>query len=203
MKAISIIRNIFITAIIAASSTVCHAEEKKEPPSGPLSWANNDGKTIKAGFVKLDGEAVLVRTEDGKEHKIPFTRLSPESVAQARQIGEDIAIVETVDKKIKKLPPSKVNLYGGKDWHKYGLHDQTPQPEDKIVILETTDGDIELKPEETLYFKIKKESSEKGVFYYLIDNKKNHAPIGKGAEYVKAVREKTGELVFRIFTVEE
>lgn len=56
-------------------------------PSGPVSWTSNDGKSIKASFVKLEGAAVVVRTEDGKERKVPFSRLSPASVAQAKVFG--------------------------------------------------------------------------------------------------------------------
>lgn len=72
-------------------------EPPAAPPSSPsppalatpLSWTNNDGKTIKAEFVRLDEEAVIVRLEDGKESKISFTRLSPESVAQAKALGKE------------------------------------------------------------------------------------------------------------------
>lgn len=58
-----------------------------DPATEFFDWISNDGKTIKANFVKLEGEAVVVRMEDGKEHKIPFARLSPASVAQAGMLG--------------------------------------------------------------------------------------------------------------------
>jgi hypothetical protein len=56
-------------------------------PAGPQAWTSKDGKTIKAQFVELGGESVVVRTEDGKDHKIPFIRLSAASVAQAKMFG--------------------------------------------------------------------------------------------------------------------
>ncbi len=73
-----------------------HPVKEGEPPAetqlaAPLTWTSKDNKTIKANFVKLDGEAVVVRMEDGMEHKIPFTRLSPESAAQAKALAQAAA----------------------------------------------------------------------------------------------------------------
>ncbi len=59
-----------------------------DPATELLDWTSNDGKTIKADFLKLDGEAVVVRLESGKETKISFTRLSPESVARAKALAQ-------------------------------------------------------------------------------------------------------------------
>lgn len=61
-------------------------------PAAPMvdaipAWTSKDGKTIRADFVGLDGQAVVVRRE-GKEVTIPFARLSPASVAQARAFGD-------------------------------------------------------------------------------------------------------------------
>lgn len=56
-------------------------------PAGALSWTSNDGKTIQAKFVKLDGEAVIVQMEDGNDYKIPFSRLSRDGIAQAKELG--------------------------------------------------------------------------------------------------------------------
>jgi hypothetical protein len=58
-----------------------------DPATELIEWISKDNKTIKGNFLKLDGENVFVRTEDGKEHKVPFTRLSPASVAQAKMFG--------------------------------------------------------------------------------------------------------------------
>jgi hypothetical protein len=38
--------------------------------------------------VKLDGEAVVIRTEDGKEKSMPFTSLSPDSCALAKALSK-------------------------------------------------------------------------------------------------------------------
>ncbi len=58
-----------------------------DPTTELFDWTSNDGKILEAKFQKLDGEVVVVRTDDGKEHKIPFNRLSPASVAQAKMFG--------------------------------------------------------------------------------------------------------------------
>ena len=55
------------------------------PPPGPLSWTNTDGKTIKAEFVRLDGESVVIR-KDGKEFKLPLAKLAPQSQKLAREV---------------------------------------------------------------------------------------------------------------------
>jgi serine/threonine protein kinase len=55
-------------------------------PVGLLSWISTDGKTIQAEFVRLDGEAVVIRM-NGKEFTIPFSRLSPGSIEQARKLA--------------------------------------------------------------------------------------------------------------------
>jgi len=77
---------LFAVASLALTSSLLSQSNPTPPES--LQWTNNDGKSINAHFVKLDGEAVILRMEDGKTSKVPFTRLSTESVAQARKSGE-------------------------------------------------------------------------------------------------------------------
>ena len=55
--------------------------------AGPSSWTNQEGKTIRADFVRLEGDAVVVRRA-GKDSSIPLSRLAQESVARARAFGE-------------------------------------------------------------------------------------------------------------------
>jgi hypothetical protein len=51
-------------------------------------WVDNTGKhKVEAEFVRLDGNQVVLKRLDGKEIKIPFDRLSPESVVQAQRMG--------------------------------------------------------------------------------------------------------------------
>ncbi|MBE2282858.1 MAG: protein kinase [Prosthecobacter sp.] len=52
----------------------------------PSSWTDTTGRTIQATFLRLEGESVIVRM-DGKEFTIPFTRLSPPSIEQAKRLG--------------------------------------------------------------------------------------------------------------------
>jgi len=52
-----------------------------------LSWQSSDGKTIEARFRGLEGEAVKIATKEGKSYTVPFERLKPESVEQAKRLG--------------------------------------------------------------------------------------------------------------------
>jgi len=48
-------------------------------------WTNLQGKTIKAYFVRMSGEdAVVIKTKDGKTHKVPLSSLNEASQAQAK-----------------------------------------------------------------------------------------------------------------------
>ncbi|MCB1208769.1 MAG: c-type cytochrome [Verrucomicrobiales bacterium] len=59
---------------------------KELPPI--MSWTNSEGKTIRAGFVRLDGENVVLRMPaNGQEVPYPLEKLNAESQAQAREAG--------------------------------------------------------------------------------------------------------------------
>ena len=65
---------------------VAAAPKKDLPPI--MSWTNLEGKTIRAGFVRLDGENVVLRMPaNGAEVPYPLAKLSPESVKQAQESG--------------------------------------------------------------------------------------------------------------------
>lgn len=51
-------------------------------------WTNLSGQTIKATFVRLQGEAVVLKLESGKETVYPMNKLSVESRQQAEKLGE-------------------------------------------------------------------------------------------------------------------
>jgi hypothetical protein len=54
----------------------------------PLQWVDNTGKyKVEAEFVRLDENQVVLKKPDGKELKIPFDRLSKESLSQAKSLG--------------------------------------------------------------------------------------------------------------------
>ena len=50
------------------------------------SWTANDGRVIQAKFVRLDGESVVIE-KDGQQHVVPFAKLAPASVEQAKKLG--------------------------------------------------------------------------------------------------------------------
>lgn len=60
------------------------APKKELPPI--MSWTNFEGKTIKAGFVRLEGESVILRMPaNGQEIPYPLSKLNPASVQQAKE----------------------------------------------------------------------------------------------------------------------
>lgn len=74
-----------------AASTITGRRDTKPPPlaSTPLpnslpEWTSSDGVTIRAKFIALEGQNVLVMRVDGVFFKIPLSRLSQKSQAQAR-----------------------------------------------------------------------------------------------------------------------
>jgi hypothetical protein len=68
--------------IVAATTPA----KKDLPPI--MSWTNLEGKTIRAGFVRLEGENVVLRMPaNGAEVPYPLAKLSPESVKQAQESG--------------------------------------------------------------------------------------------------------------------
>jgi hypothetical protein len=55
-----------------------------------MTWISNDHRTIEARFIGVGAHSVLIE-KDGRVFHVPFTRLSPQSVAQARQLGGQVA----------------------------------------------------------------------------------------------------------------
>ena len=53
-----------------------------------LQWSDNTGRfKVDAEFIRIEGEQVVLRKLDGKDVKIPFDRLSPESLELAKRKG--------------------------------------------------------------------------------------------------------------------
>lgn len=52
-----------------------------------IEWKNSEGKVIKARFVRLNGESVMLLLENGKSYNYPLTKLSEESQAQAKKLA--------------------------------------------------------------------------------------------------------------------
>ena len=73
---------LFALASLAILSGSAIAQEKY------LQWADNTGRfKVDAQFVRIEGEQLVLKKLDGKEIKIPFERLSPESLELAKSKG--------------------------------------------------------------------------------------------------------------------
>jgi mono/diheme cytochrome c family protein len=58
-------------------------------PAPVQDWTSRDGKTIKARFVRLKEDAVVIRTADGKFFKVPLSRLADASQEQAKKAAAE------------------------------------------------------------------------------------------------------------------
>lgn len=66
-----------------AATTAASPPKRSLPPI--MSWTNAEGKTIKAGFVRLEGENVVLRMPaNGQEVAYPLAKLSEASQKLAR-----------------------------------------------------------------------------------------------------------------------
>lgn len=54
-----------------------------------LDWKNREGKIIKARFVRLAGDSVMLLLDNGKSYRYPMAKLSDESQAQAKKLAGD------------------------------------------------------------------------------------------------------------------
>jgi len=71
----------------AASPTALAAR-----PAAPalMEWTNTEGVTIKAGFVRLDGESVILSLPtNGAQVPVPLSKLSEASRTQAQQLHDN------------------------------------------------------------------------------------------------------------------
>ncbi len=59
--------------------------EKTVPPE----WTSRDGRIIRAAFVEVSGEAVVIRREDGQIFTVPFATLAPASVELAMKLSKN------------------------------------------------------------------------------------------------------------------
>jgi hypothetical protein len=54
-------------------------------------WVSGDGKTVKARFVRMSGDAVVIRTAEGRVFKVPMSRLGAASQARAKELAKAAA----------------------------------------------------------------------------------------------------------------
>ena len=58
---------------------------KPDTPPEPLQdWTNTEGKTIKARYISMSGDAVVLKTAENKSFKVPLIKLSAASQEQAK-----------------------------------------------------------------------------------------------------------------------
>ena len=74
---------------VAATPAPAPAAPSAAPAAGqPATWTSADGKSIKASFLRMEGENVVIQREDGVCFILPLSRLSPESQAMAKNGGK-------------------------------------------------------------------------------------------------------------------
>ncbi|MBK8090485.1 MAG: hypothetical protein IPK32_00400 [Verrucomicrobiaceae bacterium] len=74
------------TKPLVAATTTSAPAKKDLPPI--MSWTNLEGKTIRAGFVRLDGASVVLRMPaNGQEVAYPLAKLNEASQQQAKEAG--------------------------------------------------------------------------------------------------------------------
>jgi hypothetical protein len=69
------------------------ADFKPAKPTGvagtpPKTWTSADGRTITADLVRIEGEFVILKREDGQVFQVPLAKLSPESQAAAKNAAK-------------------------------------------------------------------------------------------------------------------
>ena len=78
-------------AVVDAAAEGKTGEMKKPASPSPsqefLSWTNKEGKELKARFMRLAGNTVVIATENGRSFNVPLEKLSDASVAQAKKLG--------------------------------------------------------------------------------------------------------------------
>ncbi|HCN78314.1 MAG TPA: hypothetical protein DIT13_14105 [Verrucomicrobiales bacterium] len=72
--------------ITAGAHLTPEAAATAAAPAKPavLDWTNFEGRTIKAGFVRLDGENVVLKMASGQEIPYPLAKLNEASRKQAQ-----------------------------------------------------------------------------------------------------------------------
>ncbi|MBL9113438.1 MAG: hypothetical protein JNJ83_00410 [Verrucomicrobiaceae bacterium] len=81
--------NIFLKLLNFRVLTLClllEASFALSQTSTLHSWTASDGRVIEAKFVRLEGESVVIE-KDGKTFAVPFSRLAPASVEQAKKLA--------------------------------------------------------------------------------------------------------------------
>ncbi len=59
------------------------------PPAPLQDWTSAEGKTIKARYIRMSGDAVIIKTAENKSFKVPLTKLNAASQEQAKAAAAD------------------------------------------------------------------------------------------------------------------
>lgn len=90
------------THLVRLLLTLLTAGNLYAQPKAVLPWTSNDHHTIQARFIGVGARSVLIE-KDGIVFNVPFTRLSAQSIAQAKRMGAAPTTAETPES------PSLVN----------------------------------------------------------------------------------------------
>ena len=77
-----VIHVIFLVLFLALAAMM-----PAQPAGGISTWTRTDGQAIQAGFLRMEGDAVVV-LRDGNELTIPFSMLASDALRQAKELGK-------------------------------------------------------------------------------------------------------------------
>ena len=77
-----------IPIVMGANGKKMMAATKRPKVKTPMNWTNKEGKAIKATFEGMEGEFVLLRTENGQLYKYPLSNLNMAGQFQAKMQAE-------------------------------------------------------------------------------------------------------------------
>lgn len=72
------------------------------------TWTDVEGRQVTASFVSLEGDLIVLQTEDGAQHRFPLARLSAEDQAQAKTAMQSTATVESAPQGVQMLANATV-----------------------------------------------------------------------------------------------
>lgn len=111
--------------LLLLSLTLISAGNLYAQPNPVLPWTSNDDRVIQARFIGVGSQSVLIE-KDGVVFNVPFTRLSSQSIAQAKRLGGTIsqrapasrsAVVAAASGRQPAVTAGLRRLPSGPEWH--------------------------------------------------------------------------------------
>ena len=98
------------------------------------TWTSSDGRTLEARYIKSTDAAVTVRTGEGRQLDLPFSKLTESDVAAAKTTAADLIIDSQRQKGLKDGPYAasltgewqKMRSSAGIDYHFYAARRLKP-----------------------------------------------------------------------------